>query len=44
VFGEDAVEGGFDVDGCNVVGHEQQLVGVQFLGVFAQQVLGFDQP
>jgi len=41
---EEAVEGGFDVDGGDVVGEQQDLVRVQLIGVLAKQVAGADEP
>jgi hypothetical protein len=37
------VEGGLNVDRCDVVGHQQDLVGVEFVGVLARQILRLDQ-
>ena len=41
-FALEGVEGFLDVDGGDVVGEEDDLVGVEFVLVFAEQVLGFD--
>ena len=33
-----------DVDRCDVVGEQHDLVGVDFVGIFVRQFLGLDQP
>ncbi len=41
-FALDGVEGFLDVDGCDIVGQQDDLVGVEFVLIFAQKVLGLD--